>query len=97
MLMGTRQEPDIAIEVLREFSATELVGKLFSKSVGGWQLMTSVGVGNYVWYQDFTAAKGVQFIMQGSDPWDVLFFRPESDEAGPYVAVGLKLALRNRA
>ena|ERR1700740_691080 len=96
MLMGTQQEPDLAIEVLREFSATELVGKLFSKTVGSWQLMTSMGVINYTWYKDFTSGKAIQFIMRGSDPWDVLFFRPESDDAGPYVAVGLRLALRQR-
>jgi hypothetical protein len=95
-VLGSPREPDIAIEVLREFGAMELVGKLFIKSAGGWQLMTSMGVINYTWYKDFTTGKAVQFMMQGSDPWDVLFFRPESDETGPYVAVGLKLALHGR-
>src|SRR5215468_5787039 len=39
------------------------------------------------------AKKAPQFIvfdMQGSGPWEVLHFRIESNESGPYVAVALR-------
>jgi hypothetical protein len=43
------------------------------------------------WYEAFNKErKRFIFDMQGAGPWDVLFFREESDESGLYVAVGLR-------
>lgn len=90
-----RPRPDIAIEVLREFSATELVGKVFAKGTGGnWMPVSQEGLGNFTWYKDFSARRELYFVAEGSDPWQVLYFRPESDEAGPYAAVALTLPRR---
>jgi hypothetical protein len=36
------------------------------------------------------AKKDSNFYTEGSRPWKVLYFRQESDEGGPYIAVGLK-------
>ncbi len=85
--------PNIAIEILREFSATELVGKIYAKGIGGnWGPVSQQGLSNFNWYKKFLAERSLQFETEGSDPWQVLYFRPESDETGPYVAVGLRLA-----
>ncbi len=85
--------PDAAIEILREFSASELVGKVYIKARGGnWVPVSQPAVRDYTWYRD---SKNLEFWMDGSDPWKVLYFRAESDDAGPYVAVGLKLAPRS--
>jgi hypothetical protein len=82
--------PDVAVEILREFSATELVGKVYvlGKS-SGWSPVSQPGIRAYTWYQDFLRL-GLVFHTEGSTPWKVLYFRQESDDSGPYVAVGLK-------
>ena len=91
-MLGPRP-PDIAIEILREFSASELVGKVYVKgSSGNWAPVSQPGVRDYVWYGDFQRTKNLEFWMEGSDPWKVLYFRAESDDAGPYLAAGLKLS-----
>jgi hypothetical protein len=83
--------PDVAVEILREFSATELVGKVYVKGKSGnWVPSSQGGIRSYSWYQDFPRL-GLIFITEGSSPWGVLYFRQESDESGPYVAVGLRL------
>ncbi len=83
----------IAIEILREFSASELVGKVYVKGrAGNWGPVSQDGVRDYEWYSEFGNGKNVEFRMDGSHPWKVLNFRVESDDSGPYVAVGLKLA-----
>jgi hypothetical protein len=46
---------------------------------------------NYTWYRTFHENGKGSFFVEGSGEWDVLFFRRESDDSGPYVAVGLKL------
>lgn len=84
---------NIAIEILREFSATELVGKVYVKGkAGNWAPVPQDGVREYSWYREFRAGKNLEFRMDGSHPWKVLNFRVESDDSGPYVAVGLKLS-----
>jgi len=90
---GIPGSADIAIEILREFSASELVGKVYIKSrAGNWTPVFQPAVRDYVWYREFSDTKNLEFRMDGSDPWKVLYFRAESDDAGPYVAVGLKLS-----
>ena len=90
---GIAGSADIAIEILREFSASELVGKIYVKSrAGNWVPVSEPGVRDFSWYKAFRTTKSVEFRMDGSDPWKVLYFRVESDDAGPYVAVGLKLS-----
>jgi hypothetical protein len=83
--------PDIAVEILREFSATELVGKVYVKGRGGtWAPASQPGIREYSWYKELPE-HGLLFETEGSTPWKVLYFRQESDDSGPYVAVGLKL------
>jgi hypothetical protein len=85
--------PEVAIEILREFSASELVGKIYVKGRGGnWVPVSDPAVRDYIWYRDFKKTKNLEFWMDGSAPWKVLYFRIESDDAGPYLAVGLKLS-----
>lgn len=88
---GTADEPDIALEILREFRASEFVGKLYTKPViGDWTIAQFEQIRQTAWYE--VSEKAPQFIvfdMQGSGPWEVLHFRIESDESGPYVAVAL--------
>ena len=87
--------PEIAVEILREFSPTELVGKVYAKGRNGnWGAVSQSGLKDFVWYKDkeFTQNKRLAFWMDASKPWEVLYFRPESDDAGPYVAVGLRLS-----
>jgi hypothetical protein len=84
--------PSVAIEILREFSATELVGKVYVKgTAAGWEPVDPSALADYEWYKDFKE-KGwrLLFDMKPSGRWDVLNFRIESDERGPYVAVALK-------
>ena len=88
--------PDSAIEILREFSASELVGKVYVKGrIGSWAPVSQPEAHDYTWYKDFSKTKDVKFWTDGSDPWKVLYFRPESDETGPYLAVGLRLRTRS--
>lgn len=87
-----------AIEILREFSTTEFVGKLFARVGNSWQPSTRSGLYNYEWYQVYQKAsassagtKGLlYFDMEGSGPWQVQHLRDESDDSGPYIAVALK-------
>jgi len=84
--------PPIAIEVLREFSPTEFIGKVYVRGrEGNWTPVHADGATSYDW---FTAAKTkkVQFDMASSSArWDVLHFRGEnSGTAGQYLAVALK-------
>ncbi len=85
-------EPDIALEILREFGATELIGKIHVRQLGGawipaqWDLLrSSVAYQNY-----FRRRQHFFFDMVGSGLWEVLHFRAESEETGPYVAVALR-------
>lgn len=89
-------QPGIAIEILREFSSTELVGKVYVKSRGGnWAPVSQPGLKDYVWYGEFARNKPLGFWVDMAQPWEVLYFRTESDDAGPYVAVGLKQSSRH--
>jgi hypothetical protein len=84
--------PDIAIEILREFSATEFVGKMYTKlSVGDWAVAQFQKIRQTPWFEAFDKSpKMVVFDMQGSGPWEILHFRAESDESGGYTAIALR-------
>ena len=87
-----------SIEILREFSTTEFVGKLLARAGDSWRPSTRGGLGSYSWYRDYqqTAASPggakarLYFNMEGSGPWQVQHLRDESDDSGPYIAVALK-------
>jgi len=86
--------PSIALEILREFSATELVGKVYVRGPApGWVPMDPGILQGLEWYRDFGKKDwAVQFEMIPSGRWNVLNFRIESDERGPYLAAALKYA-----
>ena len=96
---GTADEPDIALEILREFSASEFVGKLYTKPViGNWTIAQFEEIRRTNWYD--VSVKAPQFIvfdMQGSGPWEVLHFRLESDGSERYVAVALRQFEKGKA
>lgn len=85
-------EPDVAVEILREFSASEFVGKLYTRSPSrNWAIAQVAQIEQAPWYVAFN--KNPQlfvFDLQRSGPWQVLYFRTESDESGNYVAIGLR-------
>jgi hypothetical protein len=84
-------EPSIGIEVLREFGALELRGKIYSWQVNGWAPMQPGIAESQVWYQVLKRfSKNVVFEMRGSGVWDVQYFRQESDANGAYMGVALK-------
>ncbi|HEU0047125.1 MAG TPA: hypothetical protein VFQ43_05935 [Nitrososphaera sp.] len=85
-------EPDIALELLREFSASEFVGKLYTKLYSGaWNPAQLDELTKNQWYLGFERNPNqLVFLMQGSGFWEVLHFRRESDESGPYIAVALR-------
>jgi len=78
-----------AIEILREFSTAEFVGKLFARVGDSWRPSTKYGLANYEWYGDYQKGERLYFDMEGSGRWQV-HFREESDDSGPYVAAALK-------
>jgi hypothetical protein len=86
-------QPDAAIEVLREFGATELRGKLYARPINNssWTVVQMDFVRNSPWYKFYEQkSKMVLFDVEGSAPWEILYFRNESDETGTYVAVALR-------
>lgn len=82
-----------AIEILREFSANEFVGKLFARAGDSWRPSTKSGLHNYRWYADYLKGQRLYFEMEGSGQWQVQHFREESDDSGPYIAVALKFGV----
>jgi hypothetical protein len=83
-----------AIQILREFSTNEFIGKLFTRGPGGtWIPASSYGLSGYRWYEMFAKVRRhLVFEMEGSGRWAVEYFREESDESGPYLAIALKYA-----
>lgn len=88
----TRSGPDIAIEILREFGTSEMMGKIYSRVLADtWQPLEPNTARGWGWYVYFSRTqKQVFFDMEGSGLWEVRHFRNESDENGPYVAVALR-------
>jgi hypothetical protein len=86
-------EADIAIEIMREFSPVEFVGKLFVRGFGNppWVICSPDSLHEYDWYQEYPAfRKHFYFDMAGSGLWDIIHFRTESDQSGPYTAIALR-------
>ncbi|SRR6266566_357702 len=84
-------EPDVAVEILREFGASEFVGKLYLKPSGSWTIARIAQIREMPWYRVFEdAPQMLVFDMQGSGAWEVLHFRTESDEFGGYFAIALR-------
>jgi hypothetical protein len=88
-----------ALEILREFSSTEFVGKLYIRANDSWVPATRSMLFNFPWYtyyQKFSTSgsrltsKLLHFGMEGSGFWQVENLRDESDDSGPYVAAALK-------
>lgn len=80
--------PEFAVEIIREYGANELVGKLYRRGSSGDYLPVDPGA-----LENRTRRfprDSQQFQMAGSGSWKVLHLRMESDEAGPYVAIALR-------
>src|SRR5229473_239108 len=76
-------ENPFAIEILREFSASEFIGKLYQRVSNAWVPMPLNALNDYPWYGVYLRTKGrakLVFYMEGSGEWDVQHFREESDE-----------------
>jgi hypothetical protein len=83
----------LAVEILREFGASELVGKLYSRQVGGgtWTAMRFSDIRLLPWYKTFEKTpEFLAFDVDLSGPWRVLDIRRESDDQGPYIAAALR-------
>jgi len=82
----------MAVEILREFGASELIGRLYSRPEGGsWSPVQPPHLHVLPWYEVYTRdPQLVVFDLQASGPWEVPFVRRESDEQGIYTAVALK-------
>lgn len=84
---------EVAIEILREFGTTELIGKLYIRLPlnGPWAPTGEDHPQVAAWHQNFERFRqNFLFDMAGSGVWEVLHFRTETDETGPYVAVALR-------
>ncbi len=79
-----------AIEILREFSTTELIGKLYLRAGGSWVAATRDALTNFEWYRMKIPPRFLFFAMEGSGIWHVQNLRDESDDSGPYIAVALR-------
>jgi len=88
-----------ALEILREFSTTEFIGKLYIRSGGSWLPATRMALQEYKWYTIYQSyqrlpflmlSKLLHFNMEGSGVWQVQHLREESDDTGPYVAVAMR-------
>lgn len=85
--------PSVAIEILREFSTSELIGKVYTKGpAGGWVPVDPGALKDQDWYDYKEKGWHVRFDMEPTGRWDVLNFRIESDERGPYLAAALRYA-----
>src|SRR5262245_29721657 len=81
---------DAAVEILREYSASEFIGKLYVHQANTWVPLSVYALSDFEWYKWFNKNRVLYFEMPGPENWKVLHFRQESDETGPYVAVALQ-------
>ena len=85
-------DEQMAVEILREFGASELVGRLFGRPEGGaWTPIQPQIVRSFSWYEVFIKNPALLvFDLEVSGPWQVLDIRNESDEQGIYTAIALR-------
>jgi hypothetical protein len=86
-----------AIEILREFSPLELIGKVYVLTQNrNYQPVSPMALRDYTWYKDYQksslggATAKFHFKVKDGDLWQVLWIRQESDDSGPYIAVALR-------
>ena len=79
-----------ALEILREYSASEFIGKVYFNTPSGWTPMAPYMLAQQSWYARTKRHGKLLFNMEGSGPWEVLHFREESDETGTYLAAALR-------
>jgi len=86
------QEEPAAIEVLREFSPYEFIGKILVRRETEWRVLTPENASARDWYRQFQGGLPLSFEMQGSGSWEIAWFRFEtsSRNPNPYVAVALR-------
>jgi hypothetical protein len=90
--------PTVAIEILREFSPSELIGKIYVQTRDmNWQPLSPSGANSYSWFtayrsmqQDEQSRNSLYFQTPERDYWEVIYFRQESDESGAYMAAALR-------
>lgn len=94
--VSSSARPSVAIEILREFSARELVGKVYAQTRSmNWEPVTGAGISLFNWYAKFREIERAQskgplyFQTPEKGSWEVLYFRQENDESGAYIAVAL--------
>jgi hypothetical protein len=89
---GNPAEESVAIEVLREFSAYEFIGKVFVRREPEWRPLTPEAASARDWYIRFQGGAPVFIEIQGSGRWEIAWFRFESSirNPNPYVAVALR-------
>jgi hypothetical protein len=95
VIPSSSRVPPVALEILREPSVLEAIGKLYVlTSQRNYQPITPYAVTSYGWYNNFrqSSKAGTKFFFEAEhgDKWRVQWLRQESDDAGgPYIAVGL--------
>jgi hypothetical protein len=85
--------PEVGLEVLREFGTTELIGKVYIRlsPADPWTPVQGDSPTVVGWHQNSERfQQHFVFDMAGSGVWDVVHFRAEADETGPYVTVALR-------
>ncbi|HKD81017.1 MAG TPA: hypothetical protein VKH81_15075 [Candidatus Angelobacter sp.] len=80
-----------ALEILREFSASEFIAKVYQLNPSlQWSVLRPEDASRMLWYSlALKTPRMVGFNMQGSARWKIQNVRTESDEQGQYVAVAL--------
>src|SRR5947209_2380976 len=80
-----------ALEILQEYSPNELKAKVLARSGSSWSIVDRHSLSALPWWRAYQQhKKHLCFRMEGSGLWEVLHFRDESDQSGPYLAVALR-------
>jgi len=89
--------PTVAIEILRVFSSSELVGKICVQTQENWLAISPSAVTSYDWFTTYAdirqkdeSPNKLYFQTPEKDYWEVIYFRQESDESGAYMAAALR-------
>jgi hypothetical protein len=92
---GSSELSTEAIEILREPSVMELIGKVYVLNQDrNYSVVSPLGVRNYTWWTDYQGAvfskEKFYFKAKDGDLWRVPWLRQESDDLGAYIAAALK-------